>query len=375
MEENEKDLLSFNWEGDSTEFFPTAPLEGDVKKKEIKEDVVEDTSKKTTTSTEDVKETEPEEESVAFFEEEAEEEDTVKPKAKKAKEETPEEGSYWGDVYKDFKDNNLLRHVEIEEEEEITSERLLELQEEDYNIEVQNRLKSWAETDLDEDAKLFIKHKLSGGKTSEFFNTVNTSGLPEGNIEDEVYQDALISYQLEKEGWDKDEIQDRIEYLTEGGKKEKFAAKFDTKIKAEIAANKANLLVSQETKNKQLKLQAEEYKSNIENTLKDVKDINGFTISPKRHASILNSLTKRTVKTSSGDLITPMQQKLADVFKDPEKTILLTELIETDFDFTPFTKKVKSKTTRSIRKKLGHQSNTRTASSSSSSNGALADLF
>lgn len=366
--EEENDLLNFSWEED--DFFPTEEPkkeeEAPAVNKEQKEDKTKDKKEKPEDKKEDL-----EQEEEFFFNEEDQEEEK---KPTEDKKEVKEEDTYWQDIYNDFKENKLLRNVEIEEGEEITSERLLELQEEDYEIEVKNRLKSWADTDMDDDGKAFIQHKLNGGTTKDFFSAVDNSSIPEGNIEDEKYQDKVIRYQLKEEGWDDDEIEDRLEYLTESGKKEKIASKYDSKIKEQYKSNKESILAAQQEKIENQKRQAKEYQDNIKSTLDDIKEVNGFSISPKRHSAILNSLTKRSVKTASGGYITPLQQKLSEVFKDPEKTILLTELIETDFDFTPFKKKVKSSTTRNIRKKIGQQNNTRPTSGSSGSS-SLADLF
>ena len=72
-------------------------------------------------------------------------------------------------------------------------DRFFELQQEEIEAEVSARLNSWANEDLDEDAKAFIKFKLEGGSTAEFFKAYQDSPeLGEGDIEDENFWNSKL---------------------------------------------------------------------------------------------------------------------------------------------------------------------------------------
>lgn len=359
-QEENNDLLNFNWEdsAEDTFFKPTEEVKvTKVKEEEEKED-----------KNPKVEKPKEEEEDENYFSEEEEiDEDNIP---------TNTEGSY-NDFYKDLKEQGIFKHVEIDENEIIDADKLYELQEEEYEAEVSQRLTDWATKDLDEDAKAFIKFKREGGKTQEFFKAYSReSVIPEGNIEDEAHQDNVIRYQLAQEGWDKEEIEDRLEYLTESNKKEKVAQKYNEKLKQEITKSKQELIEQQEEIRKNSKAQEDLFKNTVKDTLSEVEDIKGFKITPKDKTTIFNFLTKKDVKVSEGKSITGFQKKLSETFQDSEKMILLAKLIESDFDFTSFEKATKTKQTREIKNNLEQRTNLRSGGSGSSSQRKnLADLF
>ena len=216
VETSQNGLMDFNWdEGGADSFFGLNEF-GDENKTPAQQatpaqaDELEETEDTDKPKSEDKTKSKKkdEEEKVSFFEEEADED--------KSKEKTSTaDGSIYEDVYKDLKEAGIFKHVELEDGEELDADRLYELQQEEIEAEVTSRLDAWASQELDEDAKAFIKFKIQGGDTSEFFKTYqSTSEITLGDIEDEDYQDSLIRYQLQKEGWDRDEIEDRLEFLT-----------------------------------------------------------------------------------------------------------------------------------------------------------------
>jgi hypothetical protein len=372
QEEETKDLISFNWEGEGEDFFGIGGTTTEEK-------VVEPKKKEVVEAAEEAAQTEEEKEDDDFFEV-----GDAKPKVGDEEEEeagdvstadTPDE--YWNDIYKDFKQTGLLKHVEIEEGEKLTEERLTELQEEDYEQEVSQRLQDWASEDLDEDAKAFLKFKREGGNTADFLTTyTNTSSIPKGDISDEKYQDKVIRYNLKQEGWDDDEIEDRLEYLTENRRKEKVAVKYDEKNKAVEKTEKDRLQVqANETKRLQ-KANEENFKNSIKNTLASKKEINGFSINETDKSDILNFLTKKSQKISDEKSITPFQQKLAEVFQDTEKTILLAKLLQSDFDMKDLKRQITTKKTREIKSNIEQRRTLRPSSSGSSLKGSrLADVI
>jgi len=373
--ENKNGLLDgFDWENEN-DFFP---IEGEVKLDSPKpipvEDEEEDEDLETKSKPGPKPKKKEEEEDDDFFE---------APKPTKVGElvASPNPGETTESVYtsllKDSKETGLFRHVEIEEDEDIDAERFAELQELEYETEVSERLKTWATEELDEDARAFIKFKREGGNTEDFFKTYQSSlDLPTGNIDDEDYQDRLIRYQLTKEGWDKDEIEDRLQYLTETNRKEKTAKKYDEKVKEEDLLSKKELLKQAEAQKQQVRVQEETFKSTIKDYLQETDEIEGFKINQKDKVEIFNFLTKKEHKVSDNRSITGFQKKLAEVFQDTNKMVLLAKLISNDFDMSDFEKKVTTKNTRNIKSNLEQRKNLRPSNSGSSLQGAsLSEFF
>ena len=366
VDQSQNGLLDFNWD-DSSESFFGLDDQGDEKPKVTitPTEVVEDEKSKDETPNED----KPKEEKIIFFEEGEEDE--------KPKREGTENPNFYTDVYKDLKESGIFKHVEIDEDEELDADRLYELQQEEIEAEVGARLQSWATDDLDEDAQAFIKFKIQGGNTADFFKVYRESTqITLGDIESEDYQDELIRYQLQKEGWDKDEIEDRLEYLTESNKKSKFAEKYFTKLEQEIETQKQNLTKQAEKQKQTTRLQEEEFKNSIKETLDSNTEIKGLKISDKDKGTILNFLTRKDQKIDNNTSITGFQRKLSEVFKDPNKIVLLAKLVNDDFDFSQLEKSSVTKKTKEVKRNIENRQSMRPSGSGSSSGAnSLASLF
>lgn len=379
MEEN--GLLSFDWENDTEDFFGIKEASG-VPPVKTKEKEVEETDDEDTTTVESGDKTKPKgktkeievEEDDSFFGDDEDDNDDSGSSSNSGQ----GSGSIYNDVFKDFKEQGLFKHVEIQEDEELDADRLFELQNEEYEAEVATRLKAWATQDLDDDAKAFIKFKTEGGSTEDFFNTYMKSlEVPSnGDIEDEDYQDEIIRYQLKEEGWDRDEIEDRLAYLTDQGRKQKVAEKYSEKLKEKDQKSKQALLKNAETQKTNLREQEEQYKNNIKSVLEETEEISGFKISKEDKSKILNFLTKKDQKISDTKSVTGFQKKMAEVFQDTNKMILLAKLVQSDFDMTDFEKQAKTKQTRKVKSNLEQRKSLRPNNSGSSLEGSsLAELF
>ena len=376
VDTSQNDLLNFNWDTNGEEsFFGLNEFGDETPSNEEKQKTPQATA--TPVQSDDIDTDEPEkekkskkeEEKLSFFEEEANED--------KSKEKTSTaDGSIYEDVYKDLKEAGIFKHVELEEGEELDADRFYELQQEEYDKEVEERLSTWATKDLDEDAQAFFKFKLEGGSTAEFFKAYQDSPeLGEGDIEDENYQDSLIRYQLQKEGWEKDEIEDRLEYLTDSGKKEKFAERYHNKIQKENELKKQNLVKQAEENRKQAKQQEEQFKLSIKDTLESNTEINGIKFTDKDKNNLVTFLTKRE-KLQDGREITGFQRKLSESFSDPKKIALLAKILNDDFDFSSFEKSAITKKTREVKRNIEQRQSVRpTGSGSSSGVNSLASLF
>ena len=377
VETSQNGLMDFNWdEGGADSFFGLNEF-GDENKTPAQQatpaqaDELEETEDTDKPESEDKTKSKKkdEEEKVSFFEEEADED--------KSKEKTSTaDGSIYEDVYKDLKEAGIFKHVELEDGEELDADRLYELQQEEIEAEVTSRLDAWASQELDEDAKAFIKFKIQGGDTSEFFKTYqSTSEITLGDIEDEDYQDNLIRYQLQKEGWDKDEIEDRLEFLTESNKKSKFVERYHDRLIKEQEKEKQALVKQAEEQKIKAKQQEEQFKVSIKDTLDTNKEINGIKFTDKDKNNLINFLTKKE-KLEDGRVITGFQKKLSESFNDPKKIALLAKILNDDFDFSSFEKSAITKKTKEIKRNIEQRQSMRpTGSGSSSGANSLASLF
>lgn len=368
VETSQNSLMDFNWdESGADSFFGLNEFGEEPKPIEEKtpKPVVKTTSPPATETIEPDKEEVEKQEELSFFEEEG-----------KTKKESTADNTFYEDVYKDLKEAGIFKHVELEDGEELDADRLYELQQEEIEAEVTSRLDAWASQELDEDAKAFIKFKIQGGNTSEFFKTYqNTSEITLGDIEDEDYQDNLIRYQLQKEGWDKDEIEDRLEFLTESNKKSKFAERYHDRLIKEQEKEKQALVKQAEEQKIRVKQQEEQFRASIKDTLDTNKEINGIKFTDKDKGNLINFLTKRE-KLEDGRVITGFQRKLSESFNDPKKIALLAKILNDDFDFSSFEKSAITKKTKEIKRNIEQRQSMRpTGSGSSSGANSLASLF
>lgn len=368
VETSQNSLMDFNWdESGADSFFGLNEFGEEPKPAEEKtpKPVVQTTPPPATETIESDKEEVEKQEELSFFEEEG-----------KTKKESTTDNTFYEDVYKDLKEAGIFKHVELEDGEELDADRLFELQQEEIEAEVTSRLDAWASQELDEDAKAFIKFKIQGGDTSEFFKTYqNTSEITLGDIEDEDYQDNLIRYQLQKEGWDKDEIEDRLEFLTESNKKSKFAERYHDRLIKEQEKEKQALVKQAEEQKIRAKQQEEQFRASIKDTLDTNKEINGIKFTDKDKGNLINFLTKRE-KLEDGRVITGFQRKLSESFNDPKKIALLAKILNDDFDFSSFEKSAITKKTKEIKRNIEQRQSMRpTGSGSSSGANSLASLF
>ena len=368
VETSQNGLMDFNWdESGADSFFGLNEFGEEPKPIEEKtpKSVVQTTPPPVTETIESDKEEVEKQEELSFFEEED-----------KTKKESTTDNTFYEDVYKDLKEAGIFKHVELEDGEELDADRLFELQQEEIEAEVTSRLDAWASQELDEDAKAFIKFKIQGGDTSEFFKTYqNTSEITLGDIEDEDYQDNLIRYQLQKEGWDKDEIEDRLEFLTESNKKSKFAERYHDRLIKEQEKEKQALVKQAEEQKIRAKQQEEQFRVSIKDTLDTNKEINGIKFTDKDKGNLINFLTKKE-KLEDGRVITGFQRKLSESFNDPKKIALLAKILNDDFDFSSFEKSAITKKTKEIKRNIEQRQSMRpTGSGSSSGANSLASLF
>ena len=312
-------------------------------------------------------------------EEEIEEvEEKVEDVKSETKKTSNSEPSIYTDVYKDLKSYGILKHTEIDENEDLDADKLAELYEQDYEQEVKNRVKEWVNQTLDEEAQAFINFKQAGGNTRDFvkYMALEENHLPQGDLEDEYFQDEVIRLQLSNEGLDSDEIEEELEFLTERGKKESVAKRYYNKLKVENDKKREAFLKEQEEKALAQEKAKQDFNNQVSNILTNSDEVKGFKITAKDKQNLYKFLTKKDVKVGEGQYVTKFQSKLAEALSDGEKYVFLAKLLESDFDLSSYEKAIKSTEVRKIKSNLENRKGLTRSNSGSSTKGlSLDDLF
>ena len=362
----------FNWDSPTDlEFF------GQAAAPQIVEDFIKDDEEKEEGKDKDPKpKAEPEpKEDIDFFKEDV------------AEEEDPEEGpkstipdnadTYFNDLYADLKDKGIIKNVELEEGEVLTADRLLEIQEEEFNIEVQSRVDSFAEDIIGQDGVDLMKFLRDGGNIKDYVIAMKDSpDMPTGSIEDEGYQEQIVTSQLRMEGWSEEDIQDQIEHLESSGTLKKRAAFFEKNLKEKIQKNKEKMLKAQESKRLAAEQKRSDFEGNLKETLTTKSDFYGFRVTPAKQATILRNITTPSITLEDGNQITKLQDDLAKAFNDPEKLVALSIVLDNNFDFSSLEKKIASQKAKDVKKNIeNRRTNPRNVPGSSDIGGSLADMF
>lgn len=268
-----------------------------------------------------------------------------------------------------------FKHVEIDENEVITPEKLDELWEKEIDLTVKNEMDKLKALG-DDIFKRQIAYMQNGGTAESFIKGYKeVSSIPEFDIAKEEDQDAVIKYYMRNiEENDEKEIDDFFEYLTESGKKEVYATRYNKKI-VEYKKEKNNAL--EETQRKEKELRESEklaFIEELESVVKDEKAV-GFKI-PKAIAETLpDYYAEPTVKLTSGKFITEFQNDLGKLFADKAKLAILGFLMKNNWDTSIFEKKAATDISRKVKTSLETKAKVLPASQSSPRKRSLSDFF
>jgi len=386
-EEKKENLADFEW--DDIDFFgqkteePKKPEEKTEEKKPEEEipsfENFGETPKKKEPKKEPKKEEEPKKEKKEEpKKEEPKKEDEpdffVDPNENKS---SDDDEKFFNVLAQGMKDKGVLTSVDIPEDADLTEDGFVEL----YETEIDNRITETFEgffEELDNDAKAFLKHKKDGGSTQSFFNVLkDSSAIPTGNLEEIPVQKLIAKHYLKTvEELDPEDVDDKITWLEETGKLEKYAEKYDKKLKT-IASKQEKLLEKQRKDN--LKIQADNAKAfvtDIKTTLKNTDNIMKFPITKIDKKELIDYITKPEVKVGKNKFVTGLQDGLKNIMKDNKKLILLAKLIKSDFDVSNLEVKAETKKTIEMKDKLNRaKRNNKASTSKQGSRKNLSDFF
>lgn len=360
MAESNAKLEDFSWDS-----WDESSLE--EVSKEPKEEIKEEVS-----STEEVKE-QPKKESEKVEEDvlgEAEDFDKIE-----FVEDEEDEDSYDNNIVSRLKQEGIFSTLDEEDlDEEMSDEYLPELIDKEVDARVEETMESFFE-ELDEDAIAFLKFKKNGGSTSQFISMLQAkSDVPEGDIDSESYQEKVIKHGMKLEGYDDEDIEDKVEWLKEGGKLKRHAEKYEAKLEKATQAHQQQLLKEQEKQQAAAKRQREELSNNLKNLLQESDTIGQFNFSKRDKKELHSYMTKANVKVGKNSYMTKMQKDLQTAFQDPEKILVIAKLLKNNFDISDVIRDTETKVTRKTKDKIERKS-TKMKSSNSSTGRRKKALF
>jgi len=338
------------------------------KKVEDKQDEDEDeneegtegkTVEKGTKAKKKVEKTEDEDEDINFDEEDDDDDKVVKTEkveGKKADEDAgdKQEGLSFTDLAADLKDKGIFNNVEIAEDKELTEEEFFKMHDDEIESRVTETFEAIFE-ELGKEGSDFLKYVGNGGNPRTFLakisNRFNLDELDTDN--DAQVNKTLKHYLINFEKIDDEDIDDKMKWLEDSGKKKAYATKYFKIIKETEKEEEAEALALQEQAFKAKQAQVKEFNDTLKEVVGNIKTVGSFNVNKTEQKSLVDYITKPVVKVGKNKYIPEFQAKLRKVLdgktdKDMEKLAVLAKILKEDFKLedleTKTTTKVLAKT-------------------------------
>ena len=225
-----------------------------------------------------------------------------------------------------------------------TPEEFLEL----FNAQKQKGATEWLENFLskhgDDRRELFDAIFINGTNPQEYLPVYNeVQNFENLDLDTEDNQESVVRSYYTKMGWEKEEVDSKIEKLKQYADLEDEAKKVHPKLVLQEQKKLEEL--NDAAKNKQLAIkQADEnYRQHIASLLQEkikVKEIDGIPLDIKKAEKVFDFLYTKKFKTPSGELLTDWDKFVLET-KNPEnisKRVKMALLALNDFDFTSIKK-------------------------------------
>jgi len=387
-QQEQQSLTDFEWD-EKADFFgindQTEPE--DKTEKEEKEEKEENSDK-----TEEKDEKEPE---YTFFEDEKEEEEKKEEKKeegeekeeeeekeeKKQKEEEEESNAddkeFFTVLAEELKDKGIFSY---EDEDDIDEEKFFELQDQEVERRSEEKLQALFQG-LDEDAVAFIRYKEAGGNTADFFKVLQSSFDIKSikNLSSEKDQETVVRFQLEKEKWSADEINDRIEWLKDKGNLETKAKQYFEKIVQDDHRARMEALEKEKLIVEQQKQTIKKRNDNVKKAIKNSDVLDQFRLKDREKNDLYTYITNPTVKVGENRYYTQLQKDMTELYNDPEKLLLLSQIVKSDFNFDALRVNLNNKIIKETQSKLKdlnrQKKNLKNTYTSKKGKGNLASFF
>ena len=112
----------------------------------------------------------------------------------------------------------------------------------------------------------------------------------------------------------------------------------------------------------------------LKNKLKESNGYKGYIINESNKDRIFNA-TYKPIKLPDGNITTEINKRLSDALNDPEKYMVLSDILLNDFDFSSMLKKEESKATEKVKKSIRDFKNSNTKSKVSGRNSQTQNDF
>lgn len=378
---NEKEkvaLADFNW--DEEDNFFTEPIADETEDKKEKSETSnpKDTKEKTSTKEkedpevdeeEDDSDTEEVEDSFEFGDTDETEDDSNN--------NSSEISESYSELYKKLKAKGVFKAELPEEfsEDDIDEDTWFEIQSNELDHQINEALEEFA-NDLDDEGKAFIKFKKDGGDTKIFLKAYNsimqTPTIERGN--EKSYEKFLKHYYSVHEQMDDEDVSDKIDWLKETGKLEKYALKVHEEVEEDQEKYKEQLIKNQEKAAIEREKQRKAFVTDIKKTLNSTDKIKDWTLTPKDKKELHGYVTKPSVKVGN-QYLTQLQHDLQEAFKDKEKIILLAKLLNNDFDISDIKEQAKTEFTKNTKNTINNSKKKTKNSGGGSRKKSLSDYF
>jgi hypothetical protein len=228
------------------------------------------------------------EEEVVEAKEETKEEEETLPDLDSVIEETPaaeedsteeeQEDNEFGIFAKMLSEKEIL---DVNEDFEPTEEGLIEAFEGTVKSRVQEEIDMF-QKGLPEDGKALLAHIMNGGKVSDFKEVYNDIDVSRLDMQAKNAQVYVLSEYMKLRGDTPEEIQENLELYENNDVLGKHASKAQQRLADYQANRKADLAKKQEEAVAQQESKRKEVVENINTTIQDSSDINGFPVSRKQ---------------------------------------------------------------------------------------------
>jgi hypothetical protein len=216
---------------------------------------------------------------------------------------------------------------------------------------------------LGTDAQKFIEYLEQGGdpqmyiqKKASFSYLKTTDAQVQG---DETIQKNILRDLLTREGYDLQEITDKVKDYEDSGLLEKESMRAFKKLKGIEAQEDNGLVESQKQENVRRQEAYKGYLNTLQTMINGKSDIAGFPISENQKKSLYEYMTRPATEIN-GQPATKLQ---ADINGDPDGQLKMAWLYMNKFDFTKFKKKAESSAASGLKERLGRFTDSREKSS------------
>jgi len=289
---------------------------------------------------------------------------------------------FYTNLTKELKKKGILSSIEVTDKDEIDEDRFFELQDEELDARLNEEIETiFKGIGADPEATALVKHLKNGGKTRDFIKVYGQPTFKEDlDLTVEKNQKNVITtYLREVEGLDEEELEERMEFLKDTAKKEKYAKRYHNYFVEKEKEAKANLQTTT-LRNKQKAIdQAKKFKTDIEEFINNNEEAAGIPIPVKDRKKLIPFMTDASVKTEKG-FRTPLQIKIDALYNSDEKLVAFASLLMNDFKLSGVKETGKKEEVKKIREVLERNKDSRRVPSSahtrSLSNGkTIADLL